>query len=177
MHSTAKTITLLNRFHNTKSWFIFHVAGYLLTWILADTIWVPCLRMTLGTQCQQGQKWLKKLRPSKTILFRRGMYLSSPYKGVPSPPPANQANHQFQKTLIYRNCDAFLSFNSSSHNSQYNLISILFFVKVFLVNKKMLPNWKCKMIVTNLHKSQICIENFDGDCKEQAPNEYLPQCL
>ena len=33
------------------------------------------------------------------------------------------------------------------------------------------------MIVTNLHKSQICIENFDGDCKEQAPNEYLPHCL
>ena len=93
----AKNITLLNRFHNTKSWFVFHVAGCLLTWILADTIWVPYLRMTLGTQCQQGQKWLKKWRLSKTILFRAARTYLVHIREYPPHPPQTKLTTNFTK--------------------------------------------------------------------------------
>ena len=148
----AKNVTLLNRFHNTKSWFVFHVAGCLLTWILADTICVPYLRMTLGTQCQQGQKWLKKWRPSNTILFRAAHTYLVHIREYPPHSPQTKLTTNFTK--LESTEIVMPSFHLIPHPtilSNNYLISILFFVKVFLVNQKMLPNWKCKMIVTNLH--------------------------
>ena len=147
----AKNITLLNRFHNTKSWFFFS-CSWLFTnlnfsWYNLGTLSEDDTGNTMPTRA----KIIKKIKTLKNHTFSGGTYLSSPYKGVPSPSPANQANHQFHKTWIYRNCDAFLPHPHPTILSNNYLISILFFVKVFLVNQIMLPNWKCKMIVTNLH--------------------------
>ena len=36
--------------------YVIHLAGHLRTAILADTIYIAYLRITLGTQCKQGQK-------------------------------------------------------------------------------------------------------------------------
>ena len=36
--------------------YVIHLAGHLRTAILSDTIYIACLRITLGTQCKQGQK-------------------------------------------------------------------------------------------------------------------------
>ena len=36
--------------------YVVHLAGHLRAAILSDTIYIACLRITLGTQCKQGQK-------------------------------------------------------------------------------------------------------------------------
>ena len=37
--------------------YVIHLAGHLRTAILPDAVYIACLRITLGTQCKQGQKW------------------------------------------------------------------------------------------------------------------------
>ena len=37
--------------------YVFHLAGHLLSAILADTIYVAYLRITLETNCKQEHKW------------------------------------------------------------------------------------------------------------------------
>ena len=46
---------LLNCFHHSNRWIVSYVAAHLHTCILADTIWVPYQRITLGRQCQNGK--------------------------------------------------------------------------------------------------------------------------
>ena len=65
--------------------YVFHLAGHLRTAILTDTINVACLRITLGTQCKQGQNdtLCKDQEPEKRSTLSRGTYSYSPYKGAP----------------------------------------------------------------------------------------------